>query len=500
VFLFHSRHLLGCMNGVRRELDMVLWLRICTALTLSVYLLVLVVPSLGQNSAAGLPWSGQAICQLNLQQDGYTHQETQTWTITGTGPRTDSNIPMYDATWSFSGKGAAQRTRGPQTITAAWTRAGAPVNAPLAILVRASDGRLLIKSSHSQLRAAGATTGLQSTVTAGAQPSQTMISSDVYEWPFPVIEVAGDSVDVTGTGTVVVTGGLLPLQMASTIGTATCQWHFARGGSAPASVMNTPDVAVLNPALPAAGAPSPGSVGGTTAPGSGAAPSGSTGPAAAGSAAAGSATGSCSTSAGSGAPQAIATPKALIGPGSVKLTWTGPAGGGAVDFYQVESQPAGSGTATQQTVKAPATSVTLKLNACPYPASSCSGAGGYTFRVRAHNGAGCGPYSSSTANVRPLVSYLADNVAEIWTAGKCVQCHTGPSTTLDLSGPAAESYNRVGLYSARNPANRNRLLACPTGGSCSTPQNSVHPGGQGFSTSSKEYLLLLQWIQDGFRN
>ena len=388
----------GCVNGVR-----VLWLRTCTALTLLLCLLVFVLPSLGQNSAAALPWSGQAICQLNLQQDGYTHQETQTWTITGAAPRADSNVPMYDAAWSFSGKGAAQRNRGPQTITAAWKRAGSPVNTTLTILVRASDSRLLIKSSHTQLRAAGATIGLRSTVTAGAQPSQTVISSDVYEWPFPVIEVAGDSVDVTGTGTIVVTGGMLPLQMASTNGTATCEWHFARGGSAPARVMKTPDAAVLNPGLPAVEVPSP-------------------------------------------------------------------------------------------------KSVSLKLNACPYPAGNCSGAGGYTFRVRAHNGGGGGPYSSSTGNVRPLVSYVADNVAGIWTASKCVQCHTGPNTTLDLSGPAAESYSRVGLYSARNPANRDRLLACPTGGSCSTPQNSVHPGGQGFSSSSKEYFLLLQWIQDGFRN
>jgi len=33
-------------------------------------------------------------------------------------------------------------------------------------------------------------------------------------------------------------------------------------------------------------------------------------------------------------------------------------------------------------------SVSLKLNACPYPAGNCSGVGGYTFRVRAHNGGG----------------------------------------------------------------------------------------------------------------
>ena len=190
----------------------------------------------------------------------------------------------------------------------------------------------------------------------------------------------------------------------------------------------------------------------------------------------------------------------MIGPGSVTLTWTSPVGSGAIDFYEVEAQPAGSGTATQQSVKAPATSATLPLSTCPYPSVNCSAAGGYTFRVRAHNGAGCGPYSSSTGNLRPLVSYVGDNVAGIWAASKCLQCHTGPKVSLDLSGTASDSYNRVGLYSAQKPGNKDRLLACPTGGSCASPQSGTHPGGQGFSTTSTEYLLLLQWIQDGFRN
>jgi hypothetical protein len=172
----------------------------------------------------------------------------------------------------------------------------------------------------------------------------------------------------------------------------------------------------------------------------------------------------------------------------------------AIDAYDVESQPDDPGSATEQTVKAPEATVTLKMGVCAYPAGNCSAPDRYTFRARAHNGAGCGPYSSATSSLRPLVSYAGDNVAGVWTASQCVQCHTGPNTTLDLSGPAAESYSRVGFYAARNPANRERLLACPSGGSCSNPQNSVHPGGQGFSTTSKEYFLLLQWIQDGFRN
>jgi Fibronectin type III domain len=465
-------------------------------------LLGFAAPALGQASA--LPWSGQATCQLNLQQDGYAHQETQTWTITGTAPRAGSDMPVYDATWSFSGAGSTQRVRGPQTISASWNRSGAPVNTAIAIFIRASDKRLLVKSWHTQLRAAGATTGLQRAVTTGAQASQTAINSDVIEWPFPVIEVAGDSTDVIGTGTTVITGGLLPLQMASANGTATCQWHFARGGVAAttAQAPSTPstNLAVVNPVLgrPVVSTPRP------VATGSGAAPVGSAGGTSAaggaqgGASQTGSGQGLCAGSPGPGAPQTMATPTVMVGPGLVSLTWAAPPGGGAINSYDVESQPDGSGTPTLQTVQAPATSATIPLGVCIYPAGNCSAASGYTFRVRAHNGAGCGPYSSATTSVRPLVSYVGDNVAGIWAASKCLQCHTGPKVSLDLSGTALESYNRVGLYSARVPGNRDRLLACPTGGSCVTARGGAHPVG--FSATSAEYFLLLGWIRDGLRN
>lgn len=520
------------MGGVRGLGDGVISARNSNALAALAFLMVFAVPALGQTSASALPWAGHAACTLDAQQDGYAHQETQTWTITGTAPRADSNMPVYDATWSFSGTGSMQRVRGPQTIAAGWNRAGAPVNTAIAIAVR-PNGQLFIKSWRSQLHSVGGTTGVQR-VGGGGQTSQTAIHSDVYEWPFPVIDAAGNSVDVTGSGTTVVTGGLLPLQTPSANFTAACEWHFARGGAAGAvpvggvasaglAASNAGSAMALKSSVGGAavggfgmaGAPSslapsssvssslatnsmpPNSGAAGSAPpnsvpaNSGAANSGATAPVA---------TELCSTPARAGAPAALDPPTVEIGPGSVTLNWTMRAGGGAVDSYEVEAQPAGSGTATQKTVKAPGTSATLPLSTCPYPSGNCSAAGGYTFRVRAHNGAGCGPYSSSTGNVRPLVSYVGDNVAGIWTASKCLQCHTGPSVSLDLSGTASESYSRVGLYSARQPGNRDRLLACPTGGSCASPQNGTHPGGQGFSTTSAEYFLLLQWIQDGFRN
>jgi len=103
------------MGGVLELVDGVFAERTSKALAALACLLVFVVPALGQTSISALPWSGQAVCAVNAQQDGYAHQETQTWTITGTAPRADSNMPVYDATWSFSGTGSMQRVRGPQT-------------------------------------------------------------------------------------------------------------------------------------------------------------------------------------------------------------------------------------------------------------------------------------------------------------------------------------------------------------------------------------------------
>jgi len=135
------------------------------------------------------------------------------------------------------------------------------VNTALAIAVR-PNGQLFIKPWRSQLHSVGATTGLQRAVATGAQPTQTAINSDVYEWPFPVIEAAGNSLDVTGTGTIVVNGGLLPLQAPSTNFTATCEWHFGRGVGASERVLKTPNLKVLNPGLTAGGGSPQGSAGG----------------------------------------------------------------------------------------------------------------------------------------------------------------------------------------------------------------------------------------------
>src|SRR5882762_2788321 len=64
--------------------------------------------------AQDAPWTGQIQCQLNVQNNGYAHQEIQTWTVTG--PPTDNSKTVYPATWSVSGEGGLQRAQGGQIL------------------------------------------------------------------------------------------------------------------------------------------------------------------------------------------------------------------------------------------------------------------------------------------------------------------------------------------------------------------------------------------------
>jgi hypothetical protein len=188
-------------------------------------------------------WSGQAQCQLNVQSEGYIHQEIQTWTITGT-PNQQSGRQVYPATWSVSSQGGAQRQlQGPQVLAAQWSGRVPGMNAPIAIFVRASDGRLLIGAWHAQLAAPNAT--IASKQVGGSQASST--TDWVYEWKFPAIEDAATSTNVSGTETVMVSGNAIAIPAANASGTASRQWQFIKGASAIAP--GTPSAAIMDTPL-----------------------------------------------------------------------------------------------------------------------------------------------------------------------------------------------------------------------------------------------------------
>ena len=114
-------------------------------------------PALCQTLTKDLPWYGTIQCDLNVQSSSYSHQETQTWTVAGGAATVQGAIRVIPATWSVSGQGSAQRLVNLQAAN--WKTNVAPISAPLRVFVRASDNRLIIKPWHTQLQAAGTTTG-----------------------------------------------------------------------------------------------------------------------------------------------------------------------------------------------------------------------------------------------------------------------------------------------------------------------------------------------------
>lgn len=181
------------------------------------------IPTFAQSNAL---WSGSAQCTLTMQSDGYAHQETQTWTIAQGAQPLPGAMPAYPASWTVTGGGGSQRMQAAQVLAARWTSAVPAINAPIAIFVRASDRRLIIKAWHSQLTAPGAVSTVRQI--GGAQSSLALAAT---EWPFPAIEADENSTEVRGTGTVIVPGSLMPMQLASATGTANCAWQFNKGGA-----------------------------------------------------------------------------------------------------------------------------------------------------------------------------------------------------------------------------------------------------------------------------
>ncbi|HKW17038.1 MAG TPA: hypothetical protein VJO35_05975 [Terriglobales bacterium] len=144
--------------------------------------------------------------------------------MTGGAPTQQGAMQVYPATWSVTGQGGAQRP----TLVAQWSSNVAPMNAPIAFFVRGSDDRLIVKLWHSQLSVFGGTNAVKQ-----VGGSQSSTSYGAYEWPFPAIEDAPTSTNVSGTGTVPVTGNSMPIPSANSSGMATCKWQFSKGAITP---------------------------------------------------------------------------------------------------------------------------------------------------------------------------------------------------------------------------------------------------------------------------
>ena len=191
---------------------------------IALWILLFAAKAVSQSDAL---WSGQAQCQLTAQSDVYAHQEVQTWTIPpGTQPTQQGAISVYPATWTVSGAGSTQRPQGGQLLAGQWNSNVPGMNAPIAIFIRASDNRLIIKSFHAALVVNGGVSGVRQFGTA-----QKNIVLAASEWQVPPIEDVATSTNVSGSGTVLIAGTLMPMQAAGASGTANCTWQFTKGSA-----------------------------------------------------------------------------------------------------------------------------------------------------------------------------------------------------------------------------------------------------------------------------
>lgn len=195
--------------------------------------LALAAPARAQ-ATSPLGWSGWARCEVSVQGRGYTDLQTHTWVMSGGAPSVQGAFYVYPATWSVTGSGALQRAEGAQSLDAQWTTNGPAMSAPIAVFVRASDGRMLIQSRHAQLRARGAIQGSQRQTIDGKAQRPVAISLEAFEWTFPQLTVPPRATSVNGSESKGTTGSVGPMQPAGSQGTASCTWQFGQGTAAPA--------------------------------------------------------------------------------------------------------------------------------------------------------------------------------------------------------------------------------------------------------------------------
>lgn len=179
------------------------------------------------------PWSGSARCEIAVQGPGYSDQQTHSWTLLGGAPTKQGAMQIQAATWSVTGKGSLERTQGQQTLKAQWTTNVAGMSAPIAVLIRASDGERIINPWHAQLRGRGAVSGSQQLTIDGKPQTPATISLEAFEWAFPVIQMPSTETTISGSNSPKVTGSVGPMQPADSQPTASCTWSFRKNPAAP---------------------------------------------------------------------------------------------------------------------------------------------------------------------------------------------------------------------------------------------------------------------------
>jgi len=349
-----------------------------------------------QQTAAPAPWGGWARCEINVSGQGYSDHQTHTWSIRSSTSTVSGAFRVYPATWSVAGGGSVQRTQGSQSSIVQWATSAQNLSAPLAVFVRASDGRMFIQARHTQTRAPGAVSGYQQVTIDGKPQKPGPISAEAFEWAFPVVEVSrpkpGDPAIANGSSTPLVNGKVGYMQPAGTQATASCTWQFGQGSAAPA-----PPPAVATQPTPTP----PGAQGSTGSQNSGQSTGGGT---------------TCI-----GAPSGL--PPTATSSSNVTLTWIAPTVGTPTS-YVIEASNVPGGPANLANFNTGNASTTLVAPDVP--------AGTYYVRVRAVSSCGT---SAPSSELQLIVSSAS--------AGACTSAPrnlastvAGSNVTLTWVGPA----------------------------------------------------------------
>src|SRR5262249_23002604 len=193
-------------------------------------IVVLAVPAVSQLSTAEGSWIGAIKCELNIQVQGYSRHEIQTWTLTGEPPKAagGTGVLMYPATWNYTGQGAMQRVDGTRATVAQWAVNIIPGEAPISFSIR--NGVLLIKrASAQQNRYTGFTGQRQIAINGVPQLPIPLTAITLWEWGLPWIEAApGDN--VSGTITVRTEPSSGEIQQPGPPPPATCTYQFSKAG------------------------------------------------------------------------------------------------------------------------------------------------------------------------------------------------------------------------------------------------------------------------------
>src|SRR5437016_686425 len=193
-------------------------------------MLVLAIPAVSQTFADG-QWSGSIQCKLDVEQPGYSRHEIQTWTLTGQPPRNEG-MWIHPATWAYAGGGHIAQAQGPRMVNIQWNINVPPSDASLAMFVRASDKKFIIRLGYSPRPLYDAVSGMRQITLNGTPQPPGRVNFPVSAWQWPWIEAtAGTNV----SGSMSIQAESLGGDLAQPGGppTAVCKYQFSRAGASP---------------------------------------------------------------------------------------------------------------------------------------------------------------------------------------------------------------------------------------------------------------------------